>query len=286
MNVLSMGKFFTAIIISLFSLCASAQGPVFGKILTTSTLYCTGTPITLIADSASPASSFTWAVVPSKGLSAFTDLNSPTVTLTFSGTATYTVYLNIMDSSGNLKIVYKIISPGRSANASFNASLSSDIYPAKLTLTNYSAHSLRNYWRFSDSSIPDTSFSLVKDYPATGNYSVFLFAYGAKGCNDSASYKFDIAEFSDLTLPNIFTPNGDGINDVYKPVTKGISSLNAWVHNRYGVLVCSWDKPKGGWDGHTTSGEECSAGVYFITLEALGFDGKTYKLKGTITLIR
>ncbi len=281
-----MRKLFTTIIIGLCSMCASAQILPYGKIVITSTLFCTGTPITLIADSLSPASSFTWAVVSSKGLSAFTDLNSPTLTLTFTGTATYTVYLNISNDSGVTKVLYKIITPGRSANASFNATLSSEIFPAKLTLTNYSTYSLKQYWKFSNSSVQDTSFSLVKDYQGIGKYSVFLFSYGAKGCNDSASYVFDIAEFSGLTLPNIFTPNGDGVNDVFKPIAKGISTLNAWVYNRNGVLVCSWDKPKGSWDGHSTSGEECSDGVYFVVVDALGFDGKVYKFKGSVTLIR
>jgi hypothetical protein len=66
----------------------------------------------------------------------------------------------------------------------------------------------------------------------------------------------------------------------------GISSLKARVLNRDGQLVCSWDKVNGFWDGHSTSGEDCSEGEYFIVVEATGFDGQTYKLKRVITLAR
>jgi gliding motility-associated-like protein len=111
-------------------------------------------------------------------------------------------------------------------------------------------------------------------------------AYGVNGCNDTTSYKFRVSDSSSISLPNIFTPNGDGANDVYIPITRGISGLNAWVYNRDGVIVSNWDKPRGGWDGYSTSGEPCSDGVYYIVVNAFGFDGKVYKLKSSITLIR
>ena len=48
----------------------------------------------------------------------------------------------------------------------------------------------------------------------------------------------------------------------------------------------NWNGIKGGWDGYTTSGIECPAGVYHYIVEAKGFDGKDYKLKSNLTLIR
>lgn len=278
-----MRNLFKVFCFCLFSLVAGAQTVT---IATSTSLFCTGKPITFSASTEASNLSYTWAVIPTKGLSSFTDLNSPAVTLNFSGTVTYSVFLNYIDNSGVTRVVLKTVTPGRSAVAAYNASLNAVGYPTQLVLTNYSNNSLRNYWTFSDSPTADSSYSLVKEYSKSGNYSVLLFAYGAKGCHDSTRYNFRISDSSGITLPNIFTPNGDGNNDAFTPTTRGISSLSAFVYNRTGIVVWSWDRPKGSWDGRSTSGEECPDGVYFITLEAMGFDGKSYKMKGTITLIR
>lgn len=287
MNVLYMRILFTLISITLGSLSAVAQivSASTTTIVTNDTLFCTDRPITYSASASADGWSFLWSVVPSKGLSSYTDLNSPSVTLTFSTASTHTVYLNIKDASGATNTVQTKVTPGRSAKAAFNASLNSAGYPVQLTLTNYSSNSVRNLWTFSDNT-QDSSFNVVKGYNASGNYKVSLFVEGLKGCNDMSSYDFVIDASSSITLPNVFTPNNDDVNDVYTPITKGISSLNAWIFNRDGVVVANWDKPKEGWDGHSTSGEECDAGVYFIVVNASGFDGQTYKLKGNITLLR
>lgn len=276
---------FTAILILLFSMGLKAQIDPGAVIVTTTSLFCTDVPITYSVNSTAENVSYLWSVVPAKGLSSHSELNRPHVTLTFSGSATYSVFLTISNSSGETQVLNTSIKPNRSARASFNAQLNSAGYPVQLSLTNYSTYSLKNYWKFSDNTV-DSSFHAVKGYPVSGSYSVTLIAYGVNGCNDSSSYHFRVSDSSSITLPNIFTPNGDGVNDVYTPITRGISGLNAWVYSRTGVLVSNWDKPKGGWDGYSTSGELCSDGVYFIIVDAFGFDGKIYKLKGTITLIR
>jgi len=159
-------------------------------------------------------------------------------------------------------------------------------HPNQLSLTNYSTNSLKNYWIYSGDGLKDSSAFVIKDYPSSGSYTVTLAALGKNDCNDTLSYAFRISDSSGVTLPNVFTPNEDGVNDIYKPVTKGITVLNAYVYNRYGTLITSWDRVNGFWDGSTTSGLECGTGEYFIILEATGFDGKSYKLKSSITLIR
>ena len=282
-----MRNLFKLSFIVFFSLCAKAQVPPAAQIIITSTTnFCTGVPITFSANPTSGPLSYTWAVVPLKGLTSFSDLNSPTLSLTFNNIYTYTIYLNMVNDAGVSSTSYTTVAPSRSSKSSFNASFTNAGYPTQLVLTNYSSYSTKHYWRFNDSAESDTSVNLVKSYTRGGNYTVKLVTYGSKGCNDSTEYDFHISDSSGITLPNVFTPNGDGANDVFKPVTIGIAQLSAWIYNRYGQLVCTWDKPKGSWDGHSTSGEECSDGVYFIVIEAKGFDDKDYKLKSTITLIR
>jgi len=84
---------------------------------------------------------------------------------------------------------------------------------------------------------------------------------------------------SNILLPNVFTPNFDSINDVFKPILDEIVEMDFSIFNRYGNLVFETTRVNGFWDGRTTSGEPCKDGVYFCVLNATGIDGKKYKEK-------
>lgn len=89
-----------------------------------------------------------------------------------------------------------------------------------------------------------------------------------------------------LQIPNIFTPNNDGINDVFKITTKNITILNCKIYNRWGILVNELTKINEVWDGGTSSGLQCSSGVYYYVLTAKGEDGKEYGEQGAVQLIK
>ena len=94
----------------------------------------------------------------------------------------------------------------------------------------------------------------------------------------------------ELIMPNVFTPNGDGINDVFAFSVVGAKNLVLGIYNRWGNLIQSITSRASVtnllWDGHTTSGEECSGGVYFYTLEYKDSKGDTQKKNGYVTLLR
>jgi gliding motility-associated-like protein len=90
----------------------------------------------------------------------------------------------------------------------------------------------------------------------------------------------------DLFVPDAFTPNGDGLNDVFKPVPVGIKKLNFFkVYNRLGELVFSTTAQKAGWDG-TFKGQPQDPGVFVWMAEAVDYLGKVIFKKGSVTLIR
>lgn len=91
---------------------------------------------------------------------------------------------------------------------------------------------------------------------------------------------------SNLTLPNIFTPNNDGTNDVFTIISKNIKTLNCKIYNRWGVLVGELIEAKEIWDGRTSAGLQCVEGVYYYVLTATGLDGKEYSEKGVVQLLR
>ncbi|WP_277044937.1 gliding motility-associated C-terminal domain-containing protein [Prevotella multiformis] len=92
---------------------------------------------------------------------------------------------------------------------------------------------------------------------------------------------------SSLQMPNAFSPNGDGINDVYraKPGYKSIVSFKAVIFNRWGQKLYEWDDPAGGWDGKY-KGRDVAQGTYFVNVTAKGADGREFRIRRDVNLLR
>ncbi len=102
---------------------------------------------------------------------------------------------------------------------------------------------------------------------------------------DSTSIHVTISE-SVLKMPNAFTPNGDGINDIYKVKEhKSIVEFHAYIFNRWGQKLYDWTDIDGGWDG-TFHGTDVKDGVYFVVVKARGADGIAYNIKRDVNVIR
>lgn len=96
-------------------------------------------------------------------------------------------------------------------------------------------------------------------------------------------------EFIDCTIalemPNVFSPNGDGINDRFQPVRiHGITSATLQIHNRWGQLAHQTTDLEMGWDGRANSGR-CSAGVYYWTIQYVDSDMVRNEQHGHVTLL-
>lgn len=92
---------------------------------------------------------------------------------------------------------------------------------------------------------------------------------------------------SKLDMPNAFSPNGDGINDIYK-AKDGYQSLvefQATIFNRWGQKLYSWNDPAGGWDGKF-NGKDVKQGVYFVLVKAKGADGRQFNIRRDVNLLR
>ncbi|MBK9283571.1 MAG: gliding motility-associated C-terminal domain-containing protein [Sphingobacteriaceae bacterium] len=246
--------------------------------------YCSGKSYTFSCITSNTPTTFSWTVLPSSQASIVTGGDTQNPTIVFNKGTAFTLSLQVSNSFSSSSTSQTLL-VSQNATASFNASLNTVGFPNQLILTNYSSNNTGVEWVYSDGP-SDFMTNTVKDYTASGNYTVSLIASGLNGCNDTSSYAFRIADSSGITLPNVFTPNNDSVNDVFRPIARGILTMNAWIYSRYGTLIYHWDKPKGYWDGRTSSGEPCQTGVYFCVLEATGFDGRTYKLKTNFTLQR
>lgn len=156
--------------------------------------------------------------------------------------------------------------------------------------------SARYEWRFVKSG--ETEPFLVRydedtefEFFESGTFSIQLLATFGQG-DGIVNFEMDtpftiVVSESKLEVPNAFTPNGDGINDVFR-VKEGHRSLvqfRAIVVNRWGKKVAEWTDPNDGWDGRV-GGSEAPDGAYYLMITARGADGRNYNIKKTINLLR
>ena len=91
---------------------------------------------------------------------------------------------------------------------------------------------------------------------------------------------------SRLEMPNAFSPNGDGVNDTYRPKNyQNITEFKAMIFNRWGQCLYTWTDVAGEWDG-THNGKPVKDGVYFVRVIAKGGDGRKYDIKKDVNLLR
>lgn len=108
---------------------------------------------------------------------------------------------------------------------------------------------------------------------------------GCRGSDTLTVHINDVVYTADV--PTTFSPNGDGVNDIFYVHGNNITKVNLIVYNRYGQEVFSTNSTRkiDGWDG-TMNGRELNAGVFGYYLEAHFSDGTSSIKKGDITLVR
>ena len=88
-----------------------------------------------------------------------------------------------------------------------------------------------------------------------------------------------------MFVPNAFSPNGDGNNDVLEVFGAGLAKANLKIFNRWGELIFDSANQWRGWDG-TYKSQIQQPGVYTYVVEAVYLNGKVREKKGTVTLIK
>ncbi|MBL7748674.1 MAG: gliding motility-associated C-terminal domain-containing protein, partial [Chitinophagaceae bacterium] len=137
--------------------------------------------------------------------------------------------------------------------------------------------------RLSSTTIPNPVVT-VGDIGENMQYEVV--AVDEEGCKAEGYVRIRVYKGPEIYVPTGFTPNGDGLNDVFVPVPVGISSYNYFrVYNRWGQLVFSTNRMNAGWDGKL-GGREQPPGTYVWMVEGITEDKRVITKKGTILLIR
>ena len=105
------------------------------------------------------------------------------------------------------------------------------------------------------------------------------------GCKTTACLEIIVMDESTLYVPNVFTPNGDGVNDVFYTPSHNIEMYDLNIFNRWGQLLFNSTDPGKGWDGQF-EGQLVADGVYIFILKARGTDNIDYNKTGHITVFK
>jgi len=124
-------------------------------------------------------------------------------------------------------------------------------------------------------------------YSDTGTYYPVLIVFSNYGCSDTIVGKVIVRPNTTFYVPNAFTPNKDGINQVFRAYGEGIDSdrFELFIYDRWGRMVFITHNIETGWDG-TYNGTNCSEGVYVWHISYYDALKHHHAEKGVVTLIR
>ena len=127
----------------------------------------------------------------------------------------------------------------------------------------------------------DTSYKYHED--DTGQREVKLIAINNQGCKDTSKQQILLYNKVHCTIPTAFTPNGDGLNNTFKPVCVGVGNYTLTIYNRWGQVI--YQRENGEWDGNYADNPSPS-GVYMYKLQINAQSKKKKLTYGTVQVIR
>lgn len=135
-------------------------------------------------------------------------------------------------------------------------------------------------WDFGDGNYSELQ-KANHNYKVPGNYTVTLRVKTAEGCEGLVSAGLISVKEATLAIPNVFTPNGDGINDFFSSGYDGDELFLMQIYDRWGTKYFETRNRNQLWDGKDLNGQDAEAGVYFYVIEA----GDS-KYSGSVSLVR
>ena len=256
--------------------CSTSIAPVIvvlndqPVITTTDTVVaCKGLPLTLKASS--PGNEITWQNVGT----------ADSITVQPNGNAIYKAIAINEAGCTDTAIVNVLV---REFSISLKASPNPMLVGAPATLTT-SANSTYEVigWKpdmYFSNQTANTQSLIINDTTST----YYVIARSADGCTDTASIKTAV-DNKDFFIPNAFTPNNDGRNDLFKVYGSSVTAAEIKIYNQWGVMLYETKDNQKGWDGtHKNNPQPVGLYVYVVKVRLSNED--TFIKKGTIRLIR
>jgi len=139
-------------------------------------------------------------------------------------------------------------------------------------------------WDFGDLQT-STSKDITHEYLLPGQYQVNLTQIDINGCKNTDRVLINIERFVNIVIPNAFTPNGDGFNDLFGIRQVAIATMDFQIFDRWGNLIFRTQDPQFTWDG-TCNGQPVPEGVYIYLLKGMSIFDTEINNTGDISVIR
>ncbi|MBN9294578.1 MAG: choice-of-anchor L domain-containing protein [Flavobacteriia bacterium] len=233
---------------------------------------CAGASVSLTANG---ADTYIWT--PATGLNTTT---SSTVAASPSATTTYAV--TGTSSFGCTGTSYVTITVLSGPDANFTPSVTTGEAPLEVVFENTSINAVSYIWNFGNGqSSTSSNLNVSSTYSETGIYEVILVASNGE-CKDTAKATISVTAPGILIhVPNVFTPNGDNVNDEFYIGTTNAKTVYVEIYNRWGNTMVRLEKPADTWDGGNSPD-----GVYFYKYKITDFADKLYEGHGFFHLER
>lgn len=204
--------------------------------------------------------------------------------------AAFNVSLTVTSDSGCVtafaKNNYIIVNPNPVSNFSVQPEVTSIIDPV-ITFTNLSSGENAWNWNFGDLTTSSIVSPLPHTYPDTARYQITLIVSNQYTCVDTSYRTITIEPDWAFFVPNVFTPNGDRINDTFQGYGFGLLEYEMVIFDRWGNEIYrtkDYDYP---WDGRANNGEDIAQlDVYVYVINVKDVKGKYHSYKGIVSLVK
>lgn len=261
---------------------------------TAPSLGCAPLSVTLTGTSDGANDIFTWTSDKYGNLGQAT----PSLYTTFSDSGKYAITLGVFNPTTNCyssitKPDYIQVYP--TPTASFYADpIKASILDPNINFVNTSQGATSYYWDFGDpaasnGSNTSTVVNPSHGYSYVGEYKVNLVAISNKGCRNIAWQLVEITPDFAVYIPNTFTPDENGLNDIFQPLGVGIDEENYRldIFDRWGENIFTSNNFRKGWDGSVKGGSKpAPQGVYTYKLLVYDLQGNKHPFVGHVTVIR
>ncbi|MCW5899815.1 MAG: gliding motility-associated C-terminal domain-containing protein [Flavobacteriales bacterium] len=211
--------------------------------------------------------------------------NGPQVNTSFAEPGQYLVTLTVFAANGCQATVSQVIEILAAPVAGFSYE-GEPFTGEEIVFTDHSTGATGWYYNFGDGQGTILQ-NPVHVFQQAGQYIVVQTVTNAAGCTDQDSLLI-VIETKDILppkLPNAFSPNGDGTNDVFIVRGGPFETIELKIYNGWGQLIFETNDPEFGWDG-THKGHPSINGVYVYSVVATTVDGELHDRTGKVTLVR
>ena len=208
----------------------------------------------------------------------------------YTQTGVYDVMLIVTSAKGCINVanttLNAVVNPKANALFSFSPNEEINTLNAKLYFTNATTNADAYQWSFGDG-----TYSVDQDpmhqYEEKGTYTITLLANNSYGCSDTYEEEITVYPAYTFYIPNAFTPDGDGLNDIFTAVGEEIVAFEMQIFNRWGEKIHETLSLNDGWDGSAKNGSEVvEQGVYVYNIQLKDYTGQLHRFTGKVTLLK